>query len=60
MKLSLRIPAISLLVAAFSLTARAEGNIKNDEFNPITTGVTSLSIAPDARGASKGDLGAAT
>ena len=60
MKLSLRIPAISLLVAAFSLTARAEGNIKNDEFNPITTGVTSLSIAPDARGASMGDLGAAT
>ena len=34
-------------------------NIKN-EFNPIQTGVTSLSIAPDARGASMGDLGAAT
>ncbi|NBJ05818.1 type IX secretion system outer membrane channel protein PorV [Duncaniella freteri] len=32
---------------------------KND-FNPITTGVTSLGIAPDARGASMGDLGAAT
>lgn len=39
--------------------ANAEENIKN-EFNPITTGVTSLSIAPDARGASMGDLGAAT
>lgn len=31
-----------------------------NEFNPITTGVTSLSIAPDARGASLGDIGAAT
>ncbi|MBR5101628.1 MAG: type IX secretion system outer membrane channel protein PorV, partial [Muribaculaceae bacterium] len=35
-------------------------DIKNNEFNPITTGVTSLSITPDARGASMGDLGAAT
>lgn len=34
-------------------------DIKN-EFNPIQTGVTSLSIAPDARGASMGDLGVAT
>lgn len=33
---------------------------QKDDFNPITTGVTSLSIAPDARGASMGDLGAAT
>ncbi|MCC8036543.1 MAG: type IX secretion system outer membrane channel protein PorV [Bacteroidales bacterium] len=31
-----------------------------DDFNPVTTGVTSLSIAPDARGSSMGDLGAAT
>lgn len=31
-----------------------------NEFNPIETGVTSLSIAPDARAASMGDLGAAT
>ena len=33
----------------------AENKIK-DEFNPIQTGVTSLGIAPDARGASIGDL----
>ena len=33
---------------------------QKNEFNPIETGVTSLSIAPDARGASMGDLGAAT
>ena len=31
-----------------------------DEFNPVQTGVTSLNIAPDARGASMGDIGAAT
>ena len=37
----------------------ADDNIKN-EFNPVTTGVTSLSIAPDARGAAMGDIGAAT
>lgn len=50
-------------VAAILVTpflANAEDDIKNEEFNPITTGVTSLSIAPDARGASMGDLGAAT
>lgn len=34
-------------------------DLKQD-FNPVETGVTSLSIAPDARGASMGDLGAAT
>lgn len=42
-------------VSAFAVTAQD----KND-FNPIQTGVTSLGIAPDARGASMGDLGAAT
>lgn len=47
------------LLAATSPAARAENAIKN-EFNPIETGVTSLGIAPDARGASLGDLGAAT
>lgn len=30
------------------------------EFNPVETGVTALNIAPDARGAALGDLGAAT
>lgn len=33
---------------------------QKNEFNPVQTGVTSLGIAPDARGASMGDLGAAT
>lgn len=48
------LPAVLLLIGA--LTASAQKN----EFNPIETGVTSLGIAPDARGASMGDLGAAT
>lgn len=59
MKKILRLSIFALLVAFVALPASSE-NIKNDEFNPLTTGVTSLSIAPDARGASMGDLGAAT
>lgn len=49
----------ALLVVVAVCSAWAEESVKN-EFNPITTGVTSLSIAPDARGASMGDIGAAT
>ena len=48
------------LAAALALPSAAQDNSLKDDFNPITTGVTSLSIAPDARGASMGDLGAAT
>lgn len=33
---------------------------KRNMFNPVTTSVTSQSIAPDARGGSMGDIGAAT
>ena len=50
--------AIALMLT--SSAAFADDDIKNEEFNPITTGVTSLSITPDARGASMGDQGAAT
>jgi hypothetical protein len=45
---------------ATALTAWSQRDIKNTEFYTVTTGVTSLSITPDARGASMGDLGAAT
>ncbi|MCM1452784.1 MAG: type IX secretion system outer membrane channel protein PorV [Clostridium sp.] len=48
------LPALALLCAALPATAQ------KSEFNPVETGVTSLGIAPDARGASMGDLGAAT
>jgi hypothetical protein len=50
---------LSLIILAGFSTAKAADDTKND-FNPISTGVTSLSIAPDARGASMGDIGAAT
>ena len=42
-----------------SLSAFADGD-KETMFNPVTTGVTSQSIAPDARGGGMGDIGAAT
>lgn len=48
------------MFATCALAAHADDDIKNQDFNPITTGVNSLSISPDARGASMGDLGAAT
>lgn len=50
---------ITLSLALMPAVAASADDIKN-EFNPIETGVTSLSIAPDARGASMGDIGAAT
>ena len=48
-----------LITTTLFLATAAAAQDKND-FNPIQTGVNSLSIAPDARGASLGDLGAAT
>lgn len=49
-----------MLVAAAIAVCAPHSAAQKDDFNPITTGVTSLGIAPDARGASMGDLGAAT
>lgn len=48
--------ALFVVMLFVAFTALSQKN----EFNPITTGVTSFSIAPDARGASMGDIGAAT
>lgn len=50
--------SIIICAAAAWITAAAES--PKEQFNPIQTGVTSLNIAPDARGASLGDIGAAT
>ncbi len=51
---------ILLTICVFAGTPfSAVAQDKND-FNPVETGVNSLNIAPDARGASMGDLGAAT
>ncbi len=49
-----------LLTLILSIPVYAENEIKDNEFNPVNTGVTTLSIAPDARGSSLGNLGAAT
>lgn len=38
----------------------AQDDIKENEFNPVNTGVTTLGITPDARGSAMGNLGVAT
>ena len=52
----------TFLAAIISMTAIAAtaDNKKTDIFNPVKTSVTSQSIAPDARAAGLGDVGAAT
>ncbi len=49
-----------LVSVAALLAAAPAATAQKNEFNPVQTGVTSLNIAPDARGAAMGDLGAAT
>lgn len=51
--------SISLLLVMACITATKAQDIKN-QLNPIYYGVTSLAIAPDARGGGMGDVGAAT
>ena len=51
---------ILMALGLVSATAYAEDDLKSEMFNPVNTGVTTLSIAPDARGSSLGNLGAAT
>jgi len=46
-----------LTLSLVSVTAMAQ---KEDMFNPVNTSVTSQTIAPDARAAGMGDVGAAT
>jgi hypothetical protein len=60
MKKQIKALALSAFALLFiSISAKAQETGKN-EFNPVQTGVTSLGITPDARGASMGDLGVAT
>ena len=59
MKHSIKYLLFSGLLALLVFPIYADGDGK-DMFNPITTGVTTLNIAPDARGGSMGDLGVAT
>ena len=54
-----RITIFSLLLLCIS-TARADEDYKVKLFNPVRTAATSQMIAPDARSAGMGDVGAAT
>ncbi len=47
-------------LVGFAMPAVLRAQDKQTMFNPVNYGVTSLAIAPDARGGSMGDLGAAT
>lgn len=55
-----KIIRIALLTLPMLLAVSPAAMAQKEDFNPIQTGVNSLGIAPDARGASMGDLGAAT
>lgn len=59
MKYSIKYLLFSGLFALFVFPVHADEDGKN-MFNPLTTGVTTLGIAPDARGGSMGGLGVAT
>lgn len=49
-----------MFAAATSLVASASDYTAASKYNPLQTGVNSLDIVPDARGASMGDLGVAS
>ena len=55
----MNIRGLSILLT-FSLVSVAAMAQKEDMFNPVNTSVTSQTIAPDARAAGMGDVGAAT
>jgi hypothetical protein len=50
---------ILLILILFANNYLQAQDVKS-QFNPVNTGVTSLSIAPDSRGGAMGDVGAAT
>lgn len=54
------VAALGCVMSAFPVGMSAQDDIKNEEFNPVNTGVTTLGIAPDARSTGMGYLGAAT
>lgn len=49
-----------ITLSAVAVSALAQSDTQMDLYNPINTAVTSRNIAPDAIGASMGDIGAAT
>ncbi len=60
MMLKRLLSTLALSLAILPMLAAGENDIKDNDFNPVNTGVTTLSITPDARGSAMGDLGAAT
>ena len=54
--------AISKIVALIAVVVAAVSPVRaqKSDFNPVQTGINSLDIAPDARSAGMGELGAAT
>ena len=48
------------VILVLSLAVAKASAQKEDMFNPVNTSVTSQTIAPDARSAGLGDVGAAT
>jgi len=55
----MRIKLLSIIAAVMYVAAVNAQDVKN-QLNPVYHGVTSLAIAPDARGGGLGDVGAAT
>jgi hypothetical protein len=55
----IKLMALVFLFSLITSYTKAEESPKK-EFNPIQTGIPSLTIAPDARGGGMGDIGAAT
>lgn len=55
----IKVIVILSLMLCVCMNVKAGDNEKN-KFNPVNTGVNSLGIAPDSRGGSLGDVGAAT
>ncbi|MBR4845312.1 MAG: PorV/PorQ family protein, partial [Bacteroidaceae bacterium] len=56
-----KIIAIAFALWAFTLqSVLADDWGSKNQFNPVQTGVSSLSIAPDSRGGGMGDVGVAT
>jgi opacity protein-like surface antigen len=50
---------LAALLLSITLSARAQ-DAKEEKFNPLRSGIPSLTIAPDARGGGMGDIGVAT
>ncbi len=55
-----KIDKIALLAFLITASSVARADDKQNMFNPVNSSVTSLMIAPDARAAGMGDVGAAT